>query len=272
MSGRGRPLSRPCSGAREDRGRGEEGRALSRLQGKVALITGAGRGIGRGIAEGFVREGTKVAVNDIDGQAAQATVVRLMEMGGEALAVPGDVADESAVQSIVRETLGRFGHIDILVNNAGIATYVPVAEMSSAEWDRTIAVHLRGAFLCTRHVLPHMLEAGRGKIINIASQRGQKGGAGLAHYAAAKAGIIGFTKSLALEVSRHGIHVNAIAPGPIRTGRPASERFHQTVAGLPIGRAGEIEDVVPTAIFLACDDSSFYVGQTLCPNGGDVML
>lgn len=245
---------------------------MGKLDGKVALVTGAGRGIGRAIAEAFAREGAKVIVNDISAERAQATVNRLRRRGGEALKAVGDVSDEAAVRRIVRAGLRAFSRIDILVNNAGVVTFGLVETMPTAIWDRVIAVHLRGTFLCTRYVLRHMLERGGGKIINVASQRGQKGGRSLAHYAAAKAGIIGLTKSLALEVSRRHVNVNAIAPGPILTGARISEAFTQTVRGLPIGRPGTLEDVVPTAVFLASDDSDFYVGQTLCPNGGDVML
>jgi 3-oxoacyl-[acyl-carrier protein] reductase len=245
---------------------------VGKLDGKVALVTGAGSGIGRAIAEAFAREGARVAVNDISGARARATVDRLRRAGGDAVPVQGDVSVEAAVKGMVRRTLRTFSRIDILVNNAGVVSFALVERMPARLWDRMIAVHMRGTFLCTRYVLPHMLKAGGGKIINIASQRGQKGGASLTHYAAAKAGIIGFTKSLALEVSRRNIHVNAIAPGPILTGAPVSARFKRTVRGLPIGRAGRLDDVVPTAVFLASDESSFYVGQTLSPNGGDVML
>jgi 3-oxoacyl-[acyl-carrier protein] reductase len=245
---------------------------LGKLDGKVAFVTGAGSGIGRAIAEAFAQEGARVAVNDISGARARATADRVRRGGGDALPVRGDVSVEATVKGMVRRTLRAFARIDILVNNAGVVSFALVEQMPARLWDRMIAVHMRGTFLCTRYVLPHMLKAGRGKIINIASQRGQRGGASLAHYAAAKAGIIGFTKSLALEVSRRNIHVNAIAPGPILTGAPVSTRFKQTVRGLPIGRPGRLDDIVPTAVFLASDDSSFYVGQTLCPNGGDVML
>ncbi len=245
---------------------------MGKLEGKVALITGAGSGIGRAIAGAFVHEGARVAVNDINGEKAQATVDRLRRDGGDAIKVAGDVSVEPAVKQMVRKCLQAFSRIDILVNNAGVVSLALVEEMPARMWDRMIAVHLRGTFLCTRYVLPHMLRAGGGKIINIASQRGQKGGPSLTHYAAAKAGIIGFTKSLALEVSRRHINVNAIAPGPILTGTTVSARFKRTVRGLPIGRPGQLDDVVPTAVFLASDESGFYVGQTLCPNGGDVML
>jgi 3-oxoacyl-[acyl-carrier protein] reductase len=245
---------------------------VGKLEGKVALITGAGRGIGRAIAAGFAQEGARLAINDINGRQARATVARLRRQGAEAIAVPADISREASVASMVRGTLGAFDRIDILVNNAGVVTFVLLEDMTTQDWDRVIAVHLRGTFLCTRHVLPHMLRRRSGKIINIASQRGQKGGRELTHYAAAKAGILGFTKSVALEVSRRNVHVNAIAPGPIFTGAPVTPQFRRTVRGLPIGRPGTLADIVPTALFLASQDSDFYVGQTLCPNGGDVML
>lgn len=245
---------------------------MKRLDGKVAVVTGAGSGIGRAIAEALVLEGAKVAVNDVENGRVRAAVSHFAKLGGEAVALMADVSNETEVRDMVREAIQRFAKIDILVNNAGIFSYAPVARMPIEMWDRMIAVHLRGTFLCTRYVLPHMIKAGSGKIINIASQRGQNGGREQAHYSAAKAGVIGFTKSLALEVSRRNINVNAIAPGPIKTGRVTVERFKRTVRGLPIGRAGTTTDVAKTAIFLASDDSSFYVGQTLCPNGGDVML
>jgi 3-oxoacyl-[acyl-carrier protein] reductase len=245
---------------------------LKRLKGKVALVTGAGSGIGRAIAEALILEGAKVAVNDIEAAKVRVAVNRFVKLGGEAIAVIADVSNETEVRRMVRKTIQTFSRIDILVNNAGIFSYAPVARMPIEMWDRMIAVHLRGTFLCTRYVLPLMLRAGSGKVINIVSQRGQKGGRESAHYSAAKAGVIGFTKSLALEVSRRNINVNAIAPGPIKTRRHTTARFKQTVRGLPIGKAGTTRDVALTAVFLVCDDSRFYVGQTLCPNGGDVML
>jgi 3-oxoacyl-[acyl-carrier protein] reductase len=148
-------------------------------------------------------------------------------------------------------------------------------ELPVPEWDRVIGVNLRGCFLCTRMVLPGMLARGRGKVINVASQLGQIGGTEMVHYSASKAGVIGLTKALAREVSGKGVHVNAIAPGPILTEMMAQETeewANAKLAELPIGRFGEVHEVAPTAVFLASDDSSYYVGQTLGPNGGDVML
>jgi len=167
------------------------------------------------------------------------------------------------------------GRIDILVNSAGIATQSPVVDMSLELWNETIAVDLSGVFLVTHHVLPQMLERGDGRIINIASQLGIKGGASLSHYSAAKAGVIAFTKSLALEVSAQGVLVNAIAPGPIYTQMVAGiddEWKAAKAKELPLGRFGEVEEVAPTAVLLASSPGgNLYVGQTLGPNSGDVM-
>ena len=186
-----------------------------------------------------------------------------------------DIVQEDQVQSMVDAVLEAFGRIDILVNNAGVLSRSPVEEMPVEEWDRVLGVNLRGTFLCSRFVLPHMLGRSSGRIINVASQIGQTGEAGLTHYSASKGGIIAFTKALAREVAARGVLVNAIAPGPISTGimPPESEDLEEArKTALPIKRFGEVEEVAPTAVFLASDDSSYYVGQTLGPNGGDVML
>ncbi len=195
--------------------------------------------------------------------------------GRRALFVGTDISDETSVSAMVDRAYDEFGEIDVLVNNAGTVSQVFLHELSVQEWDRVMGVNLRGCFLCTRMVLPRMLERGRGKVINVASQLGQIGGTEMVHYSASKAGVIGFTKALAREVSTKGIHVNAIAPGPILTDMMAEETDEwaaQKLSELPIGRFGEVGEVAPTAVFLASDESSYYVGQTLCPNGGDVML
>jgi 3-oxoacyl-[acyl-carrier protein] reductase len=195
--------------------------------------------------------------------------------GRRGLHVPTDVSEESSVASMVDRVYSEFGEVDILVNNAGVFGQFLFHDLTVEEWDRVIGVNLRGCFLCTRMVLPRMLDRGRGKVINVASQLGQIGGVEMVHYSASKAGVIGFTKALAREVSTKGIHVNAIAPGPILTDMMAEETEEwaaRKLAELPIGRFGEVDEVAPTAVFLASDESSYYVGQTLCPNGGDVML
>jgi 3-oxoacyl-[acyl-carrier protein] reductase len=186
-----------------------------------------------------------------------------------------DVADAPSVQAMADRVLAELGRVDVLVNNAGIFTQSLLEDMPVEDWDRVLAVNLRGPFLCTRALLPQMLARGSGRIINIASQLGQIGGAEVAHYSASKAGVIGLTKALAREVSSRGVLVNAIAPGPISTPLLDSETESwrsAKLAELPIGRFGEVSEVTPTAVLLASDDGSYYAGQTLGPNGGDVML
>lgn len=248
------------------------------LKDRVAIVTGGNTGIGRAIVEAFVTEGARVVIGYITREEeAQALAAEIRGQGGQALAVRCDVADEAQVQSMVEQVLGEFGQIDILVNNAGIWSTNTIAAMSVQEWDRMIAVHLRGHFLCTHYVLPHMIKRGYGKIINTASQLGQIGRENAVHYSAAKAGVIGFTKALSREVGPQGIYVNAIAPGPIatdlvpQTPDGAANRQH-LIESLPLRRIGSVADVAPTAVFLASDLSNYYAGQTLGPNGGDVML
>lgn len=247
---------------------------MGKLDGKIALVTGGARGIGRAIALAFAREGADVAVNDLRADQALEDVVRAIEaLGRRSWALPADVADADAVQSMIAQILADAGRVDILVNNAGIANTGPLAEMSVETWDTMIACHLRGTFLCTRFLLPQMLERGSGKVINLGSQIGQIGREGWVHYAAAKGGIISFTRALAREVGPQGVQVNCIAPGPISTGiapgDPAQEEIYRMT--LPLRRFGVVEDVAPTAVFLASADSDYYAGQTLGPNGGDVM-
>ncbi len=249
---------------------------MGKLTGKTAIVTGAAKGIGRGIAEAFAREGADVAIADIaTSEQAQPVIQAIREAGRNALYIPTDVAHEQQVRAMVDAVLGAFGHIDILVNNAGIFTQALVEDLPVADWDRILNVNLRGTFLCTRFVLPHLLKQGGGRIINIASQLGYIGGVEVAHYCASKGGVIAFTKALAREVATRNVLVNGIAPGPILTDLLASETEEwksAKLAELPIGRFGEVHEVAPTAVFLASDDASYYVGQILGPNGGDVML
>lgn len=243
---------------------------------RVALVTGAGNGIGRAVAEKLAGDGARVVVNDLEGETADEVVAGIVGSGGLAVTAPGDVSDERAVQEVVAKAKEEFGPPEILVNNAGLLQLVPFVELSVEDFDHMIAVHLRGTFLCTRAVLPEMLERGYGVVVNIASQLGQIGAPDLCHYAAANAGIIGLTKSLAREVSAQGVRVNAVAPGPINTGLvfdnlPAEWRENKA-AELPLGRFGEPYEVAETVAFLASDAASLYVGQTLGPNSGDVML
>jgi 3-oxoacyl-[acyl-carrier protein] reductase len=257
-------VSRPTSGGR------------GRLEGRVAVVTGAASGIGAGIALAFAREGARVALVDLaDPDRVQGLLDEVAEHGGEPLYVRADVSDEASVQAMAERVLDHYGRVDVLVNNAGIFTQSLLEDMPVADWDRVVAVNLRGPFLCSRALLGQMLQRGSGRIINIASQLGQIGGVEVAHYCASKAGVIGLTKALAREVATRGVLVNAIAPGPVWTPILDSETEEWKAAKLaemPIGRFGEVSEITPTAVLLASDDGSFYVGQTLGPNGGDVML
>jgi 3-oxoacyl-[acyl-carrier protein] reductase len=249
---------------------------MNKLVGRTAIVTGGAKGIGRGIAEAFAYEGADVAIADIaTNDQAAAVIESIQQTGRKAIFIRTDVADEQQVRNMVEAVKRDFGHIDILVNNAGTFTQALVENLTIADWDKVIGVNLRGTFLCARFVLPYMLDQGWGRIINIASQLGYIGGQEVAHYSASKGGVIAFTKALAREVATRNVLVNAIAPGPILTDLLASETEEwksAKLAELPIGRFGEVSEVAPTAVFLASDDATYYVGQTLGPNGGDVMM
>ena len=236
----------------------------------VAIVTGAGSGIGRAISVQLAAEGYKVLVNDFRTEAAEAVAA---EIGG--LACGGDVSNEADVAAMVAKAEISFGPVTHLINNAGHVHQGRFTELKVEEFDRMIAVHLRGTFLCTQAVLKGMLARGQGVIVNIASQLGQIGGIELVHYSAAKAGIIGLTKALAREVSAQGVRVNAVAPGPINTPlvrRLSADWQRAKAAELPLGRFGEPEEVAATVAFLCSPAASLFVGQTLGPNSGDVML
>jgi 3-oxoacyl-[acyl-carrier protein] reductase len=249
---------------------------MKKLAERTALITGGSRGIGRAIALAFAAEGCDIAfchVGDVE-QAAQ-TCEHIQHYGQQAISIDCDVSDEQAVNAMVSRVTHDLGHIDIVVNCAGISGDNSFESLTVAQWDRMINVHLRGTFLVTHACYPAMMERGWGRIINIASQLAYKGAPRLTHYCAAKAGIIGFTRALAYEGAPHGVLVNAIAPGPVDTDllKVLSEEWRQMkLAQLPLKRFGKPEEIAPTALLLASEDGSFYVGQTLSPNGGDVML
>jgi 3-oxoacyl-[acyl-carrier protein] reductase len=247
-----------------------------KLESKAAIVTGGARGIGGEIAMAFAAEGADVVIADrLDEAAAAPVLAAIAASGRRALFVNTDVSDEQQVRRMVDTAIAEFGRVDVLVNDAGTVSQVAFDELDVAEFDRVLGVNLRGVFLCSRFVIGGMLERESGVIINVASQLGQIGGIEMVHYSASKAGVIGLTKALAREVSTRGIRVNAIAPGPILTDMMAEETEEwaaRKLAELPMGRFGQPHEVAPTAVFLASDDSSYYVGQTLCPNGGDVML
>ena len=249
---------------------------MNRLKGRIALVTGASSGIGKGIAIAFAREGADIVVADRSGEKQAAEVLAgIHAQGRQSLFIQTDVADERSVKQMADAALARFSRVDILVNNAGIFTESLIENLSVEDWDRVVNVNLRGTFLCSRALLGQMLARRDGRIINIASQLGYIGGKSVGHYVASKAGVIGFTKSLAREVATRGVLVNAIAPGPIETPLLDSETEEwrsAKLAELPIGRFGKVDEVTPTAVLLASPEGSYYVGATLGPNGGDVML
>lgn len=246
------------------------------LADQVILVTGASRGIGAAIAEACAEAGANVAVGYLkDGDGAAATVSAVRSLGRKAEAFAADVRDEDQVGAMVEAVLARFGRIDGLVNNAGVIAERHVAEMTINEWRQVIDVDLTGAFLCSRAVLADMLQRGSGSIVMIASRLGQIGFAGVAHYAAAKAGILGLAKSLAKEVGPEGVRVNSVAPGVTITDMGAEvmdgEVGQRRLAELPAGRFATASEVAASVVFLLTDAAALYHGQTLCPNGGGHM-
>lgn len=251
-----------------------------RLEGKVAVVTGAGpgNGIGREIARSFSKEGAKLSLNYLasNDKVKDEFYEELKDYGTEVCVVEGDISKEETAKKLIATTLEKYGKIDILVNNAGISTPTLLKDMSISDWDRMMEVNLRSVFLTTRFAIPSMISQGFGRVINISSQVAQKGSVEHCHYAAAKAGIIGFTKSLAMEVGEYGITANCIAPGPIVTqlqDEVSDDWKNKKMKELVIPRFGEVNEVAPTAVFLASSpDGNLYTGQTLGPNSGDVML
>ena len=247
-----------------------------RLQGKVAVVTGGAQGIGRAIALGLGREGAKVVVADLQADKAKSVVDELTNLGSESLPVEVDVASESSVKNLVQETLGRFGHVDILVNDAGVYPAALVVDMKEAEWDRTINVNLGGNFLCSRAFVPSLRAQKSGRIISIASGIAHYGAKEGAHYAASKAAIIGFVKSLARELGPDGITANAICPGIANTALPRDHRTEEELMhrlrSNPLGHVLEPEDFVGTILFLASDAASYITGQAINVNCGSYMI
>src|SRR5215470_2027107 len=263
-----------------------------RLKGKVAIVTGSGSGLGKATALLFAREGAKVVVTDISQRRAE-TVVE--EINGKsrrkkAIALRADVAKKDEVDAMVAEARKQFGPINILVNNAGIGQIKDFLDISPEEWQRMLDIHVKGTFLCSQAVLPDMIAANSGRIINTASVAGMEGGPQNAHYAAAKAAIIGFTRSLALEFARSNITVNAVAPGLINNILQAvqGQAEGSTVAGniasgkaeqvmnfflrrIPVRQLGRPIDIAHAHLYLASDEAAYVTGQVLSPNGGYVM-
>jgi 3-oxoacyl-[acyl-carrier protein] reductase len=241
---------------------------MARLSGKVALITGGARGIGRATAQAFAAEGARVIVADVDAEAAEATARAL---GGGAIGLAIDVADPASVKSVVATALSRTERIDVLVNNAGITRDASLLKTSDEAWDSVIAVNLSGTFYMTREVAAHMVARGSGAIINASSVVGVYGNFGQSNYVATKSGVIGMTRVWARELGRKGVRVNCIAPGFIATDMTA-KMPEDVLEGMkkktPLGRLGAPEDVARAYVFLASDEASFINGQVLGVDGG----
>ena len=245
------------------------------LSGKIAFVTGAGRGMGRAMAERLAAEGARVAVTDIDKDAAAAVADAL---GNGAVAVHLDVTDGLSVAAAVEEACTALGPIDILVNNAGWDRLSPFVDTDEDLWDRLIAINLKGVLHTCRTVVPQMTERRTGRIVNISSDAGRVGSTGEAVYSATKAGIIGFTKTLAREVAKHGVTANVVCPGPTDTpllsemiGAGNDRLITSLQRAIPLGRLGRPEEVAAAVAFLASEDAAFITGQTLSVSGGLTM-
>jgi 3-oxoacyl-[acyl-carrier protein] reductase len=245
-----------------------------KLAGKVALVTGAAQGIGKAVALLLARNGADIAVSDINLEKAEETAKEVQTLGRKALATKVDVATLSDVEKMVEAILAQFGKVDILVNNAGIARDKLILRMSEEDWDAVLNINLKGTFNCTKAVVRHMSKQRSGKIVNIASVVGEMGNAGQGNYAASKAGVIGFTKTIAREFAQRGINVNAIAPGYIETPMTdalpdkAKEELKRLI---PVDRLGKPEDVAEAVLFLVSESANYITGQVLNVNGGIYM-
>ena len=246
---------------------------LQYLKEKVALVTGASRGIGKAAALALATQGAKVVVNYArSSEAAEATVSEITQAGGEAIALQADVSQAEAVDNLIKATLDKFGRIDVLVNNAGITKDTLLLRMKPEQWQAVIDLNLTGVFLCTKAVSKTMLKQRSGRIINIASVAGQMGNPGQANYSAAKAGVIGFTKTVAKELANRGVTVNAVAPGFIETDMTEDLKSDDIIKFIPLGRYGKPEEVAGTIRFLAADPAAAYItGQVFNVDGGMVM-
>jgi len=244
-----------------------------RLRDRVAIVTGASRGIGRAVALALASEGANVVVNYASSSnAAEEVVAAITEAGGNAITAQADVSKVEQVDALLNTTLEKFGRVDVLVNNAGITRDTLLLRMKPEDWQAVIDLNLTGVFLCTKAVSKGMLKQRSGRIINIASVAGQMGNPGQANYSAAKAGVIGFTKTVAKELASRGITVNAVAPGFIATDMTNDLKSEEILKYIPLGRYGEPEEVAGMVRFLAADSAAAYItGQVFNVDGGMVM-
>jgi 2-hydroxycyclohexanecarboxyl-CoA dehydrogenase len=243
------------------------------LEGKVAVVTGAGSGIGRGIARRLAEDKAAIAVWDLNPEGAAETVKMIEDEGGRAIAVVADCADKAAIKAAADETRAKLGPITILVNNAGIAPFTPFMDVSDDEFDKVIRINLRGPWLVTKEIVPDMLAAQWGRIINITSSSTQSGSFAQSHYVASKGGLLGLTKALAMELGGTGITANMIPPGSIDTPMLRSAPIDAEAYGksLPVKRLGQVADIAAAAAFLASEEASYMTGQTISTNGGRYM-
>jgi 3-oxoacyl-[acyl-carrier protein] reductase len=243
-----------------------------RLKDKVAIVTGGGSGIGQGICLRLAEEGARIAVFDVNLDGAKDTANQIARAGGKAAAFKVDVTNAEEVNGAVKKAFSKFGKIDILVNDAGISKPSKVVNMTDKIWDSTLDVNLKGVFLCSRAVIPHMKESKYGKIISIASILALRGSSYYAHYGATKAGVVAFTQSLAVELGRHNINVNAVGPGiidtPMAEGDVSSEFRQQLLKVIPMRRIGIPRDIANAVLFLASEEASYITGQCLYVCGG----
>ncbi len=246
---------------------------LQHLQGKTAIVTGASRGIGKATALALAEVGAKVVVNYARSNSAAEEVVKtIIDAGGDAIALQADVSQPEEVNSLIKETLAKYGSIDVLVNNAGITQDNLMMRMKLEQWQAVINLNLTGVFLCTKAVTKTMLKQRSGRIINIASVTGQMGNPGQANYSAAKAGVIGFTKTVAKELASRGVTANAVAPGFIETDMTHDLKADDILKFIPLGRYGKPEEIAGMIRFLAADPAAAYItGQVFNVDGGMVM-